>query len=105
MLIWSLFFVNREAAASVLIGVLIALANFWLLERLAIGLLGRKKASTTRLVLMFIAKMAILFGVLAFVVLRVPIQPLYFLLGLSCIVVGIVAEGIIGMFSSQVETD
>ena len=105
MLVGSLFVVSRVATISIGIGVGIAVANFWLLEQLVVKLLSQKKRSLTRLVLIFLAKVLILFGVIGFVVLKVPIEALPFLLGLSCIVIGIVLEGIMGFFRQPDPTE
>jgi hypothetical protein len=106
MLVGSLFFVDQAATMSVGIGVAIAIANFWLLERLVNALVGKKKINLRRLILIFIAKVAVLFGVLGFVVLKVPLEAFAFLLGLSCIVLGIMIEGVTDLFGgSQSSTE
>jgi hypothetical protein len=101
MLIGSLYFGNVEAAFSVAIGMAIAIVNFWLLERLIQKILGGGPKQPKRLILLFVAKVVLLLGVLGFVVLKVPMQAGYFLLGLSCIVGGIILEGLTGLFSTS----
>ncbi len=96
---------SRTATLSVAIGIAIAVANFWLLERLVTGLINREETSSKRLLLIFIAKAAVLFGVLGYVVLKVPIVVVPFLVGLSCIVIGIVLEGIWGLVGPQTEEE
>ena len=97
----TLYFVGHEALVSVGLGVGIATINFWLLERLVTGLVDRNRIRRRQLLIIFLSKAALLFGVLGYVVLKVPIQAGPFLLGLSCIVMGIVLEGITGLFSSR----
>lgn len=101
MAIGSLFFASLVAAMNVLMGVAIALTNFWLLEQLVKRMASQKKKSFIRLILIFIAKLAVLFGVIGFVVLKVPIQVIPFLLGLSAVVMGIVLQGIMDLLFSQ----
>jgi hypothetical protein len=86
---------------SVLSGSLIALANFWLLERLVGGLIGRadgRAVNMGKMLLTFVAKLAIILGVLALVMMQTPIEIIPFLIGLSCVFVGIVFEGVTGLF-------
>jgi hypothetical protein len=101
MLVGSLFFTNQAATMSIGIGVAIAVANFWLLERLVKALVSQKEVNSGRVVLIFIVKLLVLFGVLGFVMLKVPVEALAFLFGLSCIVVGIVFEGITSLLFVQ----
>lgn len=98
MLVVSGLSASGEAVFSVGIGIAVALLNFWLLERLVSGLLQRQTASIKRLLAAFAAKGLILFGMLGYVVLKVPLEIGYFLLGLSCVVAGIILEGLQGLF-------
>lgn len=98
MLVVSWLGASGQAAVSVLVGIVVALLNFWLLERLVSGILHRQTAGFKRLLPAFAAKGLILFGLLGFVVLKVPLEMGYFLLGLSCVVAGIILEGFQGLF-------
>lgn len=104
-LVGSLFFLSVEAAISVSIGIAIALVNFWLLERLVKGLVSQEVKKPLRLVLIFVLKVGFIFGALSIVILKMSIETVPFLLGLSCVVGGILLEGISGLFSTQNLTD
>ena len=98
ILLGSVIWASPRAGISVAVGILLALANFWLLERLVSGILNRQATSSKRLLLTFATKILILFGLIGLVVLKMPLDMAFFLLGLSCVVAGIVLEGLQGLF-------
>ena len=104
LLIGSLVWGSQVAFLSVLVGIGVALANFWLLERLVTGLIHRESRNTKRLFVTFVVKLILVFGVIGFVVLKVPLAMGWLLLGLSCVVAGIVLEGVQGLLFGPAKT-
>jgi len=102
-LVGVMVFLSIKAGVSVGIGMALALTNFWLLERLVKEVVKAGSPNKRRLIAMIVAKGIVFFGILGFVVMKVPIEAGPLLLGLSCVVGGIVLEGIKNIFVGQSE--
>ncbi len=94
-------FFSQTAAVSALLGVVIAIANFWLLERLVSGFASKQKVSPAKLLVIFLCKALVMFGAIGFVVMKLSIEAVPFLIGLSCLVIGITLDGLLGALKSR----
>lgn len=96
-LIWCHLTQTRQDLLSFALGGLLNIINFRLLIYLVVKLTSATKPKKTKLIFTVVFKFALMLGGLAFLLLKVDLNPIYFLLGLSTIVVAIVLEGVWGL--------
>ena len=89
----SLLLRSKGVTGSLAIGVVFSLFNFWLWIRI-IGAWEAKKVSVAFLTVGFLMKIALLGGVLWFLITQTGIKPIPFLIGASVLLPPIVGKGL-----------
>lgn len=94
LVLGSVYYMSPKISLSLVGGSGIGAANFYLLTRAIQGLLGGGTVGKGRLSALFFLKFLALAGIF-FVILKLPIHTLAFLLGFSTIVVAVAVSGLI----------
>ena len=98
ILLASLYYKSLPITLSVLAGVVFNLINFRLLTRLVVALLSKESEPKKGIALRLLVKYGVLGIVLGVLVLKTPLHPAAFLVGLSALVLAIVSEALYASF-------
>jgi len=92
----SLYYRSVQISGSVLAGGVTGLLSFWLLRRGMEGMVQRQQESGQALKAgLLVLKYPILFGLIAFVILKTPVHVIAWVAGFLSLVIAIVLEGLL----------
>lgn len=97
----ALWLVGRQAALSVGVGAALALANFLLLRTIVVRIVDGAMHRKGPVIGLLFLKMGGLMGLVYLVIARHWVEPVAFTVGLSSLVVGLIASSFVGLRDSR----